>query len=110
MKKGWKIVGAVAALAALLPYSVKKDEENDRLTVRALLWKYTNLPDHEDPDRRNISINIGFQNPMSEEEGDQCVDPVQEEPLSAEEEISESDIELSLTSLLSDEPEEPVLG
>ena len=110
MKKGWKIVGAVAALAALLPYSVKKDEDADKLTVRALLWKYTNQPDHETPDRRNISIDIGFQNPMAENEVDQPIDIdlPEVEPLSVEEEISASDIELSLPPLLSSESETPV--
>ena len=71
MKKGWKIIGAVAALVALLPYSVKKDEEADEMTVQALLWTYTNQPDRETPDRRNISINIGFHKPMA----DQTIDP-----------------------------------
>ena len=65
MKKGWKIIGAVAALAALLPYSVKKDEEADETTVQALLWTYINQPNHETPDGRNISINIGFHKPMA---------------------------------------------
>ena len=66
MKKGWKIIGAVAALAALLPYCVKKDEEADTLTVRALLWEYTNQPNDEFPGNRNISIDIGFHNPLAE--------------------------------------------
>ena len=101
MKKGWKIVGAIAALAALIPYSVKKDEENDKLTVQALLWKYTNQPDHETPDNRNISVVVGFHNPMAEKK---------EEPTAAGEEISASDIELTLTPVLSTEPEEPVLA
>ena len=110
MKKGWKIVGAVAALAALLPYSVTKDKESDKLTVQALLWKYTNQPDHETSDRRNISIDIGFHNPMAKEKEGQLsdIDPIQADPLAAEEEISTSDIELSLTPLLSNEPEDPV--
>ncbi len=110
MKKGWKIVGAVAALAALLPYSVKKDTESDKLTVQALLWKYTNQPDHETSDRRNISIDIGFQNPAAKAEEEQpiVIDPIQVVDLAAEEEVSASDIELSLTPLLSNEPEGPV--
>ena len=70
MKKGWKIIGAVAALAALLPYSVKKDKEADETTVQALLWTYTNQPDRETPDRRNISINIGFRKPIAGETHD----------------------------------------
>ncbi len=109
MKKGWKIVGAVAALAALLPYSVKKDEENDKVTVRALLWKYTNQPDHETPDKRNISIDICFQNPMSEDEEDQSIDIdlTEAEPIAAEEGITAGDIELSLHPLLDNEPKAP---
>jgi DNA gyrase/topoisomerase IV subunit A len=77
MKKGWKIAGAVAglaALAALLPHSCIKDEEDDKLTVQALLWKYTNQPDHETPGNRKISIDIGFHNPFAVETDDLLMD------------------------------------
>ena len=104
MKKGWKIVGALAALAALLPYSVKKDDENEKLTVQALLWKYTSQPDHETPDRRNISIDIGFQKPMAEENDDLII----ADTPSIEEDTSTCYIEPSSTPKPEDEPETPV--
>lgn len=59
MKKGWKILGAIAgaaALAALTPYSCKKDKETGSLSVKALLWNLTTTPDADGGS--NISINI----------------------------------------------------
>lgn len=68
MKKGLKIAGAIAgiaALAALTPYSVNKYE--DKTTVYALLWKYTNKPDPENPGKRTHVLDLGFHNPVVEE-------------------------------------------
>ena len=110
MKKGFKIFSAVAglaALAALVPYSVKKDEEKDETTAYALLWKYTNKPNPEG--NRTISIDIGFHNPAEEEIDDLLMGendlilvdaPVVEEPA--------CDIELTLTPNLDEIAEEPV--
>ena len=84
MKKVWKIAGAiagVAALAALAPYSINKDAENDETTVYALLWKYTNKPDHENPGSRKVSVDIGFHNPLKEETDALLMDEDFDEPL-----------------------------
>ena len=84
MKKGWKIAGAiagVAALAALAPYFINKDPESDETTVKALLWKYTNKPDHENPGSRKLSIDIGFHNPFCQECDDLLMDVDFDEPL-----------------------------
>ena len=108
MKKGLKIAGAIAglaALAALTPYSVCKDDD-DKTTICALLWKYTNQPDPEAPGSRKISVDIGFHNPFSEcccndhlliddEDGVILMEPSVEAPC---------DIELTLEPKLDDEP------
>ena len=116
MKKGWKIAGTIAglaALAAVLPHSCRKDEENDKLTVQALLWKYTNQPDHETPGNRNVSIDIGFHNPFAEENDDLLMDDeddliLLDSPAAVEVEAApQCDIELTLEPKLDDEPEAP---
>ena len=38
MKKIWKALG-IAALAAVVPVRVKKDEETGKKTFQSLLWK-----------------------------------------------------------------------
>ncbi len=111
MKKGFKIAGAVAglaALAAILPYSCRKDEESDKLTVQALLWKYTNQPDHETPGNRKVSIDIGFHNPFAVENDDLLMDDDEDlifvdAPEAVE--VPQCDIELTLEPELGDEPQ-----
>ena len=81
MKKGLKIAGTIAgiaALASLLPYAVRKDEENNETTVQALLWKYTNKPDHEAPGSRKVSVDIGFHNPFQCDNDDLLMDDCDE--------------------------------
>ena len=110
MKKGLKIAGAIAglaALAALTPYSVSKDED-DKTTVYALLWKYTNQPDPEGG--RKVSIDIGFHNPFKGENDDLLMDDEDDlilidAPAAAE--VTPCDIELTLEPKLDDEPTEP---
>ena len=114
MKKGLKIAGTIAglaALAAVLPYSCKKDEENDKLTVQALLWKYTNQPDHETPGNRKVSIDIGLHNPFAVENDDLLMDDeddliLMNAPAVEVEAAPQCDIELTLEPKLDDE--EPV--
>ena len=105
MKKGWKIAGAVAGIAALtaalVPYSINRDEENDETTAYALLWKFTKKPDSEG--RRTISIDIGFHNP-AEAEIDELL--MGENDLILVEE-PKCDIELTLEPKLDDEPKAP---
>ena len=115
MKKGWKIAGAVAgfaALAALLPHSCIRDEEDDKLTVQALLWKYTNQPDHETPGNRKISIDIAFHNPFAVETDDLLMDDeddliLMDAPAVEVDAAPQCDIELTLEPKLDDESEAP---
>jgi len=114
MKKGLKIAGAIAGLAAvasLLPYSVSKDQENDKTTARALLWKYTNQPDPKEPGSRKVVIDIGFQNPLSEDNDHLLMDEDDDLLLlDTPEEAPQNEIELTLEPDLSEEvpaPETP---
>ena len=107
MKKGLKLLGVaagVAALATLIPYSINKDKENDETTVYALLWKFTNKPRPEGG--RTVSIDIGFHNPAEAEIDDLLMGdndlilvdtPVVDAP--------PCDIELTLTPQLGDQSE-----
>ncbi len=113
MKKGLKIAGTIAglaALAAVLPYSCKKDEDDDKLTVQALLWKYTNQPDHETPGNRKVSIDIGFHNPFAVENDDLLMD-AEDDLILVDAPAPQCDIELTLDPKLDDEepaaPAEP---
>ena len=106
MKKGFKILGAaagIAALAALVPYSVIKDDE-DKTTVQALLWKYTNEPDAETPGNRKVAIDIGFHNPFKAENDHLLMDEDDDLLLV---DTPECGIELTLEPKLDDEPEAP---
>ena len=108
MKKGLKIASAIAglaALAALTPYSINKDED-DKTTVCALLWKYTNQPDSEAPANRKITIDIGFHNPFHEDNEHLLMDDdddllLMDAPNSEAE--PQCDIELTLEPNLDDE-------
>ena len=104
MKKGLKIAGAIAglaALAALTPYSVCRDEE-DKTTVCALLWKYTNQPDPEGG--RKVSIDIGFHNPFCENNDHLLIDDDEGVILMDAPEEPSCDIELTLEPKLDEEP------
>ena len=84
MKKGLKIAGTVAgiaALASLLPYAIKRDQENDETTVQALLWKYTNKPDHETPGKRTHILTPGFHNPFQADNDDLLMDDDYDDPI-----------------------------
>lgn len=65
MKKFLKVLATAAALAAVVPYKAKADENGGEL--KGLLWKATwNL----DPDHRSesdINITFGFNNPFENE-------------------------------------------
>ncbi len=41
MKAIWKVLLGAAALAAVTPYSVKKDEETGKVVVTSATWKVT---------------------------------------------------------------------
>ncbi len=72
MKTFLKVLGTTALLASLVPFSHKKDEENDQDTYRALLWKIVNRPDPEKENGRKLEISIGFNNPFSKGEDDEA--------------------------------------
>ena len=114
MKKGLKIAGTIAglaALAALTPYSINKNED-DKTTIYALLWKYTNQPDSKAPGGRKVTIDIGFHNPFKEENDDLLMDDeddliLVDVPVEAEA-APQCDIELTLEPKLDDdEPTAP---
>lgn len=100
MKKGFKIAGAIAglaALAALVPYSVSKDDD-DTTTVRALLWEYTKQPDPESPGSHKVSIDIGFHNPFDQNNDDLLMDDEDDLLLiDAPEVVDEPAVDIGLT-------------
>lgn len=68
MKLIWKVLGAtaaVAAAAATVPFSVRKNKETGERTIEALLWNAKTGTD--DTGARTVSINIGFTNPFKQE-------------------------------------------
>lgn len=87
MKKHWKIALAAVAVAGLIPYSHKKDEESGAEVLQALLWSYTKKPDG------NTQVVIGLHTgamtlPVASEEAEEtCLndgDVVAPEELPAE--------------------------
>ena len=58
LKNVLKTLGAVAALAAVVPYSREKNEETGETTTKALLWNATTKPKDEDG-KRLVELNIG---------------------------------------------------
>ncbi len=57
MKKHWKIALAAVAVAGLIPYSHKKDEESGAEVLQALLWSRTKKPDGDT--RVIIGLHLG---------------------------------------------------
>ena len=60
MKKGFKVLGITAligAVAALIPYKVKKDEETGETKAKALLWEGSHTPATE-LHEREITVNV----------------------------------------------------
>lgn len=64
MKKFVKILGTVAALAALTPYRVEKNEETQELTVQALVWKAAARPNNEG--KHDVAVAIGLRHPEND--------------------------------------------
>lgn len=65
MKKLWKALGITALAAAILPYRVRKDQEEDATTIDALLWQATRRPGQGE-DKGTVDITIGFKSPLQE--------------------------------------------
>ena len=57
-----KVFGAAAAVAALTPYRVEKDEETGVTTMKALLWGAKYTPAAEGTGR-NVDVTIGLNVP-----------------------------------------------
>ena len=62
MKKLWKVLGIAAAVAALAPYKVEKDDETGATNIRALLWGARYTPATEQTGR-DIDVTLGLHAP-----------------------------------------------
>ena len=93
MKKIWKILGAAALVAGLTPYKVEHNEQADKKTYRALLWKITTQPSDQKDGRRQVTVNVGFQNPAdhSAEDAERYADELRTGMGASEEDASEED-------------------
>ena len=65
MKKFWKALGVTALAAALLPYRVRRDQDEDATTIDALLWQATRRPGQGE-EKGQVDITIGFKSPLQE--------------------------------------------
>ena len=86
MKKFWKVLGITAAVAALTPYRMGKDEETGEKKVEALLWRATAGP--KDGEEMAVDIKFGFNSPFAPKNEV----PLFEEPLFDEEPVAEFEI------------------
>lgn len=55
MKAIWKILLGTAAVAAVAPYSVKKDDETGTVEVKSVTWKATYTRDGEN---RHVDVKL----------------------------------------------------
>lgn len=83
MKKFWKVLGITAAVAALTPYHIDKDEETGEKKVEALLWRATAAP-KEGEEKLAVDVRFGFNSPFSAKSN---------EPLFDEEPVAEFEVE-----------------
>ena len=61
-----KVLGAAAAVAALTPYQVEKDEETGATTLKALVWGAKSTPAAEGTGRE-VSVTLGLNLPRQAE-------------------------------------------
>ena len=102
-KKHWKILGVVAAAAALAPVVFRKNDETGEKTVDALLWQYKSRPNAE-TGKRDIEVNI-----LPNRFVCKVTSEIPEEELVVEDDAQEPcDIELTLTPDLDEEPTETI--
>ena len=85
MKKFWKALGLTALAAAVLPYRIRRDQEENTTTVDALLWQAARRPG-EGEDKGQLDISIGYKSPLQEvrEERDLFTDDPEEAVLFAD--------------------------
>lgn len=57
MKTIWKVLAGAAALAAVTPYSVKKDEETGELKLKSATWSATYTPAMNGADKK-VVVNL----------------------------------------------------
>lgn len=88
MKKFLKVLGITAAVAALAPYRIGRDEETGEKKVEALLWRATATPGGGD-ERMSVDVSFGFQSPFAPKSGEPLFDeePVAEFEVPAEDQI-----------------------
>ena len=68
-----KVLGAAAAVAALTPYEVDKDEETGATTMKALLWGVKYTPATEETSR-GVDLTFGLNIPGRKSEADLFAD------------------------------------
>ena len=73
ISKVLKVLGAAAAVAALTPYKVEKDDETGVTTLKALLWSARHTPAAEDTGR-NVDVTVGLNIPGREGEAELFAD------------------------------------
>ena len=73
ISKVLKVLGAAAAIAALTPYRVEKDEETGATTLTALLWSATHTPATEETGR-NVDVTVGLNIPGQNDEAELFAD------------------------------------
>ncbi len=65
MKKFWKALGLTALAAAVIPYRVHKDEEENTTSVDALMWQLTRRTGQGE-EKAQVDVTIGFKSPLQE--------------------------------------------
>lgn len=71
MKNIWKALGITALAAAVIPYRIRKDKEEDVTTVDALLWQLTRRPGESEEEKNQVDITIGFKSPLQDKRDEQ---------------------------------------
>lgn len=99
MKKLWKALGITALAAALLPYRVRRDQENDATTIDALLWQVTRCPGQGE-DKGQVDISIGFKSPFQQirEERELFTDDPEEAVLFADDQPEDAVVDMIPTA------------
>ena len=68
-----KVLGAAAAVAALTPYKVERDEDTGATTMRALLWGAKYTPATEEAGR-SVDVTFGLNLPVQKNEAELFAD------------------------------------
>lgn len=81
-----KVFGAAALLGSLVPYRVTTDEDTGEKKYRALLWEAIRAP-QDDGAEKNLSVHVGFFNPLSDDEAHMYADDLTVEYIPDEEDV-----------------------